>query len=227
LHSNSNGRILQFTLNQNTIPTKKLNNFIATALPKMDSLSPERKELVRLAISYINLSERPYLDTRLLAIMQAWEFLSMAWVKKNALPADLLCLRSRLKRLVKDWKQDYVSSDPDGFWGTRLVSALDWYNLHQQVLEFASMWNVDLEKLGVDLTLLRRVRDSVAHTGQLPKNPVLDTENHFSLFQNARYALRLVLLQILGYAGPVMVSNNGWKAIAEMDEALSGKYGAV
>ena len=209
------------------IPSHKLADFIATALQVMESLPPEQQALVRLATTYINLSERPYLDTRLLMIMQVWEFLSMAWVEKPTLPADLLCLRSRIKRLLRDWRQDHSSSDPDGFWGSRLVSALDWHSLHQQVEEFASMWNVDLQRLGVDLTVLRRVRDSVAHTGRLPEAPLVDTESRFNLFRNARHALRLVLLQLLGYRGLVMVSENRWKTIKTMDEALSGKYGAV
>lgn len=209
------------------IPSHKLDDFIATALPAMESLPPEQQALVRLATTYINLSEGPYLDTRLLTIMQVWEFLSMAWVEKPALPADLLCLRSRIISLLRDWRQDHSSSDQDGFWGSRLVSALDWHSLHQRVEEFASMWNVDLQRLGVDLTLLRRVRDSVAHTGQLPEGPLVDSENRFSLLRNARHALRLVLLQLLGYRGLVMVSENGWKVAMRMEEALSGKYGAV
>jgi len=209
------------------IPSRMLGNFISTALPSMESLLPEQQALIRLATTYINLSERPYLDTRLLAIMQAWEFLSMAWVEKPTLPADLLCLRSRVKRLLRDWRQDHSSSDPDGFWGNRLVSALDWHSLQQQVGEFALMWNIDLQRLGVDLTLLRRVRDSVAHTGRLPKASSVDAESRFNLLRNARHALRLVLLQLLGYRGLVMVSENGLKATKTMEEALSGKYGAV
>ncbi|MBI5590794.1 MAG: hypothetical protein HY881_09955 [Deltaproteobacteria bacterium] len=209
------------------IPSHMLDNFISTALPSMESLLPEQQALIRLATTYINLSERPYLDTRLLAIMQAWEFLSMAWVEKPTLPADLLCLRSRIKRLLRDWRQDHSSSDPDGFWGSRLVSALEWHSLQQQVEEFASMWNIDLQRLGVDLTLLRRVRDSVAHTGRLPEAPSVDAESRFNLLRNARHSLRLVLLQLLGYRGLVMVSENGWKATKRMEEALSGKYGAV
>ena len=209
------------------IPSHMLNNFISTALPSMESLLVEQQALIRLATMYINLSERPYLDTRLLAIMQAWEFLSMAWVEKPTLPSDLLCLRSRIKRLLKEWRQDHPSGDIDGFWGSRLVSALDWYSLQQQVERFASMWNIDLQRLGVDLSLLRRVRDSVAHTGRLPETSSVDIESRFNLLRNARHALRLVLLQLLGYSGLVMVSENGWKATKSMEEALSGKYGAV
>ncbi|MCD6388150.1 MAG: hypothetical protein J7L69_01975 [Desulfobulbaceae bacterium] len=77
------------------------------------------------------------------------------------------------------------------------------------------------------MTLLRRVRNSVVHTGRLPEAPSVDEESRVNLLRNARYALRLVLLQLLGYRGLVMVSENGWKAIKKMDEALSGKYGAV
>ena len=209
------------------IPSHKLDEFITTALPTMESLQPEQQALVRLAIMYINLSERPYLDTRLLAIMQVWEFLSMAWVKKPNLPADLLYLRSRIKRLLRDWRQDHSSSDPDGFWGSRLVSVLDWHSLHQQVEEFASMWNVDLQRHGVDLTLLRRVRDCVAHTGRLPEAPSEDGQNRVNLLINARHALRLLLLQLLGYRGLVVVSQKGWKTDATMEEALSGKYCAI
>ena len=209
------------------IPSHKLNDFIATALHALESLVPKQRALVRLATTYINLSEGPYLDTRLFAIMQAWESLSMAWVKKPSLPADLLCLRSRIIGLLKEWRRDHASSDLDGFWGSRLVSALDWYSLHQQVEAFATMWNVDLKRLGVDLILLRRVRDSVAHTGQLPEDPSADAESRHELLRNARHALRLVLLQLLGYHDLVMVSKDGWKVTKSMKEALSGMYSAV
>ena len=210
------------------IPTHMLDNFISTAFFSMESLPHEKQELIRLAIKYINLSEGPYLDTRLLTIMQVWEFLSMAWVKKPALPADLLCLRSRVKRLLKDWRQDHSSSDPNGFWGSRLVSTLDWYSLQQQVEEFSSMWNIDLPRLGVDLTQLRRIRDSVAHTGRMPETlSGVDTKSRYNLLRNARHALRLILLQLLGYHDLVMVSEKGYKAIKRMEEAISGKYGAV
>jgi hypothetical protein len=210
----------------NAIPFHKLEDFIATALLAIELLRPEQQALVRLATMYINLSEGLYLDTRLLVIMQAWEFLSLAWVEKPTLPKDLQCLRSRIIRLLSQWRKDHVSSDPDGFWGSRLVSVLDWYSLHQQVEEFATMWNVNLQKLGVNLTQLRRVRDSVAHTGRLPKDTSADADSRYNLLRNARHALRLVLLQLLGYRDLVMVSKEGCKAIKSMEEALSGKYDA-
>lgn len=89
------------------------------------------------------------------------------------------------------------------------------------------MWNVDLKKLGVDFTQLIDFRNSVAHKERLQDTPTEDKDELFNLFQNARHALRLVLLQILEYHDLVIVNENGWKANKNMNEALSGKYGAV
>ncbi len=124
-------------------------------------------------------------------------------------------------------RQDHVGSDPDGFWGNRVVSALDWVRLNQQLQKFAAMWNVNLETLGVDLSLLRRVCDNVAHVGRLPEELSADPEERYNLLRNARHALRLILLQLLDYRDLVVVNKNGWKATAAMDEALAGKYGAA
>lgn len=209
------------------IPSHNMDTFLTFALPAFESLTPERQALVRLAITYINLSEGRYLDNRLLAIVQAWEFLSAAWVEKQPLTEDLLCLRSRIIRLLKDWRQDHIGSDPHGFWGSRVVSALDWVRLNQQLQKFAAMWNVNLETLGVDLNLLRRVRDNVAHVGRLPEELSANPEKRYNLLRNARHALRLILLQLLDYRDLVVVNKNGWKATAAMDEALAGKYGAA
>jgi hypothetical protein len=129
--------------------------------------------------------------------------------------------------MLKDWRQDHVKSDPDGFWGSRLVSALDWTRLNDQVLGFAAMWAVDLERIGVDLTLLRQMRNNVAHSGKLPEELSADPESRYNLLRNARHALRLVLLRMLGYRDLVVVNKGGWKGFAPMEEALSGKYGAV
>jgi hypothetical protein len=209
------------------IPSHRIGTFLAVALPAFESLPPERQARVRLGITYINLSEGRYLDTRLLAIVQAWEFLSLAWVDKQPLPPDLLCLRSRLTKMLKDWRQDHVTSDPDGFWGSRLVSALDWARLNDQVQRFAAMWGVDLERIGVDLTLLRHVRNNVAHAGKLPEELSANPEDRYNLLRNARHALRLVLLQVLGYRDLVVVNKGGWKEFAPMEEVLTGKYGAA
>jgi len=209
------------------VPARNMSSFLSVALPAFESLTPDKKELIRLTISYINLSEIGYLDTRILGIVQAWEFLSAAWVPRLPLPDDLLCLRSRLTRLLKDWRQDHKRSDPDGFWGNRVLSALDWARLNQQLQEFAAVWGVDLEVLGIDLSLLRRFRDSVAHEGSLPRMPSGDSKTRYDLLRNARHALRLILLQILGYRGPVLANKGGWKTSVAMDDALRGKYGAV
>jgi hypothetical protein len=209
------------------IPSQKIGTFLAVALPAFESLTPEKQARVRLGITYINLSEGGYLDTRLLTILQAWEFLSLAWVDKQPLPPGLLCLRSRITKMLKDWRQDHVTSDSDGFWGSRLVSVLDWTRLNNQLQDFAAMWEVDLERIGVDLAILREMRNNVAHEGELPEELSANSEGRYNLLRNARHALRLVLLRMLGYRDLVVVNKGGWKGFAPMEEALAGEYGAV
>ena len=209
------------------IPSHKLESYLAVALPTFESLSADKQARLRLGITYINLSESGYLDTRLLTILQAWEFLALTWVDRKPLPSDLLSLRSRLKNMLKDWRRDHVTSDLDGFWGSRILSSLDWARLNDQLKDFAAMWDVDLDKIGADLAILRQMRNAVAHAGKLPDELSTSSEDRYNLLRNARHALRLVLLRVLGYEDLVVVNKGGWKGIAFMGDALSGKYGAV
>jgi hypothetical protein len=209
------------------IPAHRMCDYLALALPAFEALPPERQFLFRMANTYINLSEGRYLDTRLLAIVQAWEFLSSEWVDKPPLAPDLVFLRSRLTAAIKDWRRDHPTSDPDGFWGGRIVAALDWARLNDQLERFAALWHVDLSTLGVDLGLLRRVRDSVARSGKLPQGAPATSEERLNLLRNARHALRLTLLKMLGYSVLVIVNKDGCRAFAKMEEALQGRYGAA
>ena len=102
------------------VPGFQLSKFLEQTLPKWQSLSQDQQQALRLARDYINLSERGYLDTRLLQIFQPWEFLVKVWGIQGGLSESESCLRSRLLRTSKQWNQDHSKCDPDGFWGGRI-----------------------------------------------------------------------------------------------------------
>ena len=108
------------------VPSFDMTSYLQAALARFDALAPERRSALRLAVDYINLSANGYLDTRLFHITQPWEFLAKTWNHEGELSEKVLCLRSRLKRVLKEWKQNHVDIDPYGFWGSRVFSVFNW-----------------------------------------------------------------------------------------------------
>lgn len=104
------------------VPDFKLGKFLEQVLPVWNHLEDSTKSEIRLAVSYINLSGKGYLDTRLLQITQAWEFLATAWMPKGKLNTLESELRKRVKCSYHEWKKEHPEADPKGYWGARIVS---------------------------------------------------------------------------------------------------------
>src|SRR5208337_3063606 len=154
------------------IPAFAIENFLGQVLPAWESLSQTQQGAFRLAVNYINLSAHGYMDTRLFHILQPWEILALAWEKKGALSDPVRCLRFRLKSARKQWKKDYPESDPNGFWGTRISSIFDWPKLLDGIKQLSGPdgYGLDLERMGLDINLLKEARDSVVHSGKMPEH---------------------------------------------------------
>ncbi len=118
------------------VPSFEMSSFLQIALVHFDALPPEKRSAMRLAINYINLSANGYIDNRLFHITQPWEFLSQAWIKAGKLSTDVLSLRSRLKRTLKDWRQEHKTLDPNGFLTARVLSAFTWPKLKDQIEQY-------------------------------------------------------------------------------------------
>lgn len=205
------------------VPSFEMSSFLQIAIDRFNALSPKKRSTLRLAISYINLSADGYLDTRLFHIIQPWEFLAMAWIKKGRLPSATLNLRSKLKSSLKDWRKKHIKLDQNGFLTSRVLAAFTWPKLRDQIEQLAELFGLDLKELGLDIDMLKKARDEVAHIGKLAeKLPTGNKDTHDLLVLSQR-CLQLLLLRILGYEGRVYIPKEGWRSVVSMEKALKGE----
>ena len=205
------------------VPSFEMSSFLQIALDYFGALPSEKRSALRLAINYINLSANGYLDNRLFHITQPWEFLAKAWIKEGKLSADVLSLRSRLKRTVKEWRKEHNTLDPNGFLTTRVLAAFTWPKLKDQIEQLAGMFGLDLQRIGLDIGILKTARDDVAHSGKLPEDLSAGSKDTLELLILSQRCLQLLLLRILGYKGKVYKPKGGWQSVVSMEEALRGE----
>jgi len=186
------------------VPSFQLDKFLKQALPLWSQWESDKKSVVRLAISYINLSATGYLDTRLFQISQAWEFLAASWIPKGKLNDNERNLRARIKASYREWKKETPEADPNGCWGGRVAFPFQWPLAKRQMESLAASRNIAFPKIGLDLEVLKKARDSVAHTGKLIKQMTSTKNNNSQLLSSAQFGLQLVLIAELGYTGLVV-----------------------
>jgi|GEM_PF-1212354 len=203
------------------VPAFELVKFLEQTLSTWQSLSQDQWNALRLAIDYINLSARGYLDTRLFHIFQPWEFLIKAWGIKGVLSESEACLRSRLLQTRKQWNQDHSNCDVTGFWGGRISLIFDWPKLKDAIIHFAISFGLDLKRIGLDLDLLNDTRNNVAHSGKLSENLTDSNRQALGLLTTGQYCLQLLILRMLAYQGQVYHATGGWSSIVEIDQALT------
>jgi hypothetical protein len=198
------------------IPSYKLGEFLKNTLPVWEKWDADKKSDVRLAISYINLSGAGYLDTRIFQVSQAWEFLATSWIPKGKLNEDESNLRERVKASYHEWKKVTPNADPNGSWRGRITFPFKWPIAKRQMESLASTRSIAISKIGLDLENLKNIRDSVAHTGKMPKNTSNKNEN-YQLLSAARLGLQLILIAELEYSGLVVTSIEGWRTYVPID----------
>jgi hypothetical protein len=203
------------------VPDFEVVRFLEHALSAWQSLTQEQREALSLARDYINLSALGYLDTRLFRILQPWEFLAKAWGIQGDLSNPEAYLRAELRKTNKKWNENYPNSDNYGYWGSRITSIFDWPKLRDAVGELSARFGLNLREAGLDLDLLKKARDGVAHSGKLPINPGRPNRQSLDLLTSGQYCLQLLLLRILAYQGKVYHSTGGVRTIVDIDEALT------
>lgn len=203
------------------VPDFEVGRFLEQTLPAWQSLSQNQRNAVHLARDYINLSALGYLDTRLFRIVQPWEFLAEAWGIQGVLSNSEACLRSGLLQAEKKWNADHPNSDIDRFWGSRISSIFDWPKLRDAIEQLAASFGLNLKQVGFDLDLLKKARDSVAHSGKLPEHPTRSNRQSFDLLTSGQYCLQLLLLRMLAYQGRVYHSTGGHCTFVDIDQALT------
>jgi hypothetical protein len=203
------------------IPDYQLVKFLEQTLPIWQSLSHDQQKALRLARDYINLSARGYVDTRLLQICQSLEFLVKVWGIEGGLSEAESCLLSRLQETRKQWNKDHNKCDVDGFWGSRISSIFEWPKLKAAITQLAIPYGLDLARLGLDLDLLIKERNSVAHSGKLTEHQISTNKQAFRLLTTGQYCLQLLILRMLRYQGPVNHSTKGMTTIVDIEHALT------
>lgn len=203
------------------VPKFEMCSFLEQTLPVWQSLPPKQRKTLRLALHHINLSALGYLDIRLFHIVLAWEFLAKAWATNGVLSDPETCLRFRLLKANKEWKTDYPNFDIDGFWGSRISSLFDWPKLRDAIERHAVFFDLDLKLVGLDLDLLKKARDSVAHSGALPGYSTGHKIRASDLLTTAQYCLQLLLLRMLAYQGRVYHATDGYSTIMSIGQALA------
>ncbi len=197
------------------VPPDKLTEYIEIALPTWESWSTEKQELVARVIQYLNMSHNGVLDVRILYVAQALEALSLEWVKPQKIGAELEQLKSLLKAAWKRWRSD-SERDPSGFWAGRISKLFEWPRLRLQLEELFRSRHLSLASIGLELDVLKKARDSVAHSGILPgpigKNPC----RALDILQSAQFGLQLLLLSELGYKGTVFGPTDKWRERKEL-----------
>jgi len=150
------------------IPEGCLEEFLAQSYKGWRSWSKDDQALVTRVLSYLNMSTAGYLDVRLFHVMQAMESLANAWLETPALSDEIEALRQCLLDAYRNWRAS-PAKDPSGFWGSRISSAFDWTRLRSRIEELFASLSIDLDKIGLDLDVLKSARDGVAHSGILPE----------------------------------------------------------
>ena len=193
------------------VPDFKLARFLEQVLPTWNQWEQDTRSNARLAVSYINLSGKGYLDTRLFHITQAWEFLAAALMPKGVLNDTENDLRRRIKRSYREWKEENPKADPNGTWGKRITFPFEWPVMKRQIESLSESVRVDLAKVGLDLELLKEARDSIAHTGKMTDKMRTD-RSAYRLLAAAQFGLQLLLLVKLGYSDLVIPANRDVKS---------------
>lgn len=188
------------------LPIGCFSQFLQQVLPHWESWSDEKREVVKLAIDYINLSAGGYLDARVFHIMQTWEFLANAWGAIGRLTPATDDLRKAVKETYERCRKNHQKEDPDGLIRGRLMFAFQWQRVKNSIIELAFSRGLDLARLGIDLDRLKEARDSMAHTGKLPAD-LPRNDKLLDLLVRSQNALQLLLLTELGYQGRCYVRN--------------------
>jgi len=199
------------------IPEVCLEDFLAQSYEAWRSWSTDDQALVTRVLSYLNMSAAGYLDVRLFHVMQAMESLANAWLETPKLSDEIRALRQCLLAAYKDWRAS-SAKDPSGFWGSRISSVFDWARLRQQLEELFSFLHLDLNKIGLDLDVLKSARDGVAHSGILPEQLGENPTDALRHLQAAQLALQLLLLSKLGYSGRLCDRRSDWVQIVDRNQ---------
>ena len=77
-----------------------------------------------------------------------------------------------------------------------------------------------MSKIGIDLEVPKKARDTVAHTGKMADQMTANRTDTYQLRAAAQFGLQLLLLAEFGYSGLVITSNEGWRSDVSIEKFL-------
>jgi len=199
------------------IPTSELNHLIKRSLSRFEQWSKEKKDTFYAVVNSINSSSKGFVEDRLLHLTIAWESLANKWLPKESLAKnykELDPLKKILKTAVDEFKlpENY---DKDFIKG-RVVMALNWERLLKSIMNLINYYNLDYHKLNLDIETLLKIRNDVAHYGQL--RTIYSKKYLADLIFYNRTGLSVLLLTELGYDGLIEFKKDNWKTAEKIHE---------
>lgn len=199
------------------IPFFELNSFLEKSLSNFEKWSKDKRDTYYSVVNFINSSSKGFLEDRLLRLCIAWESLTNKWLSKKNFTnfnKDLNPFKKYLKEVID--KFELPENHDKEFIKDRILMALNWESLFNSLMKLMDQYNLDHDKLKLDLEKLIKIRNDIAHSGQFkkkyPKKYLADL-----IFYN-KVGLRVLLLTELGYDGLIEFKQDGWKTLIKIGE---------
>jgi hypothetical protein len=147
--------------------------FLPEAMATYSSLSESGRNLLGMAIGYhLDAKRDQCLHTAFVSEAIAWEMLISERIKKvnRRFPVPVGQLRDRVRRVVDRWADKYSEFGDRNGYRDRVLGSLAWKHLREGVTQLMSELGLDEFVAGksIDPILLKRMRDKIMHTGDLP-----------------------------------------------------------
>jgi hypothetical protein len=213
-------RLVERAMNKNEnegeqiIPDFEIAKYLLTTLPTWTRLSKVEKDNLFTITDYLNQTRHGFIEDRILRTVQAWECSAGYWTQEPDLPSDLIDLKERIGTMYRAWKIDKNYIDIDGELGTRLTTPIDQEKLLLRLERLVTDSRLNTSKINLDLKILKKLRDQVAHTGRIR----ISGSEAIRYLQPGICGLQLIILRRLGFDGRVCGGKDGWNTIDEIKD---------
>jgi hypothetical protein len=197
------------------IPDFLLNRYLECTLNSFEKWGKKKKDLFFSTVNYINSANQGFLEDRLLRLCIAWESLALKLVKTYTLPKlEIELLKEFLEKSIDNF--DLPECLDRGFIKDRIAKALEWEKLYNSIVNLVNHYNLDCEKLHLDIKKLIKIRNDVAHSGQFRKKyPKTDLAD---LVFYSKTGLQAILLLELGYTDLILFQDDKSVTKIKIDE---------
>lgn len=188
----------------NIIPDFELDNYFSLCYSTYNQLTDNEKKVIYIVVNFLNSSSQGFIEDRLFRLILSIEILANEWTsKKGELSKELQELRKELNKVATDWRDKNKEFDKDGFWKQRVLNSVDWERFMKQIEVLIKDFSIKIKDLEIDLILMKKIRDSVAHSG------TINNEITYSpyIIKSYQFFIRLIILLKLGYKGLIQVGN--------------------